>query len=68
MPRRNLKGTWGESTPISVRLSPEERGDIRHLCEQWGCTTSAAIRRAIRDAARRTRPAKTSRRSDSESP
>ena len=53
MPRRNLDGHWGENTPISVRMSPRERRELRHLCEQWGCTTSAAIRRAVSEAAQR---------------
>lgn len=53
MPRRNLDGFWGENRPISVRLSARERRELHRLCEQWECTVSDAIRRAVRDTAQR---------------
>jgi len=56
MPRRNLKGTWGESRVVTVRLSVDDARCLSALCELWQCNQSEALRRALVDAASRHEP------------
>ena len=65
MPRRNLRGGWGENRPFSVRLALEERWALETLRERWDCSNGEAIRRALREAAARTEAAHHSTKSGS---
>jgi hypothetical protein len=52
MPRKKLNGDWwGESQRFTVRLSRSEQRALRELATAWQTDTSAAIRRAVREAA-----------------
>lgn len=51
MPRRNLKGGWGEHSAVSVRLTREDRQALSLLRRAWGCSASEAIRRALKNSA-----------------
>ena len=53
MPRHNLAGSyyWGESQRLTVRLSRRDLAGLDRLVELWGLDRSAAIRRALQQAA-----------------
>ena len=53
MSRHNLAGKyyWGESQRLTVRLTHRDLAGLDQLVEQWGIDRSAAIRRALQQAA-----------------
>jgi hypothetical protein len=57
MPRKNLDQRWGESRAITVRLGRADNAALAALVEAWGVTPSEVVRRALQEAAARTRAA-----------
>ena len=53
MPRRGLDGTWDVSPVASARLDRAAREALAALRAAWGCSDSAAVRRALVEAGAR---------------
>jgi len=54
-PKRPRGRPPGRTYPlgITIRMTPAERAAASRLGERWGCGATEAIRRALREAARR---------------
>lgn len=50
MSRRNLRGSWGESQRLTLRLTGTDFSELDDLAQNWGCDRSEALRRALRQA------------------